>query len=304
MRFPCEYVASTFLPSLRIRIAHRLRARGFSQNEIAHYLGVKQPVIVSYLQKKIIDTGDKKINHHLDDLSESISNKIYAQEEMDVIMRTICTKCKSLRINGPLCSIHKNILPLLAEYKDCDICRGFDKLPSLKERSIILLELKEVFSELERTRSFFEWVPEIGAQLATCDAKAKDLDDIASFPGRIIKVKDTITVVSPPEFGSSKTMSSLLLWIREIQNKTKWILSIKNKTELVENLKKQNIPFESTNELDIRWDENLDELSNKEDINKTRLILDSGSPGYESIAYVFAENKEDLLELLRDIDVL
>ena len=46
MRFPCEFIASSFLPSLRIRVAHELRDRGLSQNRIAEILGVKQPVIV------------------------------------------------------------------------------------------------------------------------------------------------------------------------------------------------------------------------------------------------------------------
>ena len=304
MRFPCEYVSSIFLPGLRIRVAHRLRDKGLSQNSMAKFLGVKQPVIVSYLQKKITDTGDKKVNHHLDDLSLKISNMILAQEELDDIMRSVCTKCKALRVKGPLCSIHKNTLPELQKYRDCDICQGYDGLPSLKERTEILQNLKETLSILESSDIFYNWVPEIGSQLANCDENAKDLDDVASFPGRIIKVKDAITSVSLPEFGSSKTMSSLLLWSRKIQPNNEWILSIKNKPELINKLNKLGIEYIETEELDIKWEEKLSELRNKTNVSKIKMILDKGSAGYESITYLFSRNKSELLELLKQINAL
>jgi predicted fused transcriptional regulator/phosphomethylpyrimidine kinase/predicted transcriptional regulator len=301
MRFPCEFIASTFLPGLRIRIAHQLKERGKSQNEISLLLGVKQPVIASYLQKTISDTGDEKFNHHLDSLSETISNMILSQEKLEDTMRTICTKCKSLRVRGPICSFHKTILPELANYDNCDICSGFDSLPSLEKRSQVLLSLKEIFAELENIEGFYEWVPEIGSQLVSCDEDAKELDDVASFPGRIIKVKGSIITVSPPEFGSSKTMSSLLLWIRQFQPDTKWIIGIKNKPKLAKILKSENIRFKEIKELDKKWDECLEEIRKTENITEMKGILDKGSLGYESIAYLIANNETDLLNIVKRI---
>ncbi len=301
MRFPCEFIASTFLPGLRIRIAHQLKERGKSQNAISILLGVKQPVIASYLQKTISDTGDKKFNHHLDALSETISNMLLSQEKLEDTMRTICTKCKSLRVRGPICSFHKSILPEIADYDDCDICSGFDSLPSLEKRSQVLLSLKEIFAELEKIEGFYDWIPEIGSQLASCEDDAKELDDVASFPGRIIKVKGNIITVSPPEFGSSKTMSSLLLWIRKSQPETKWIIGIKNKPKLEKILKNINIRFQEINELDKKWDECLAEIRKTENITEIKGILDKGSLGYESIAYLFANNELDLLNLIKQI---
>lgn len=294
MRFPCEFIASSFLPSLRIRIAHQLRDKGKSQNEISQLLGVKQPVVVSYLQKKISDTGNEKINHHIDALSLSISDMLSAKEDIEIIMRTICTKCKSFRVNGPICSIHKEVLPQLSKCKNCDICLGFDGLPSMEGRSLILRDLEESLINLKEIENFYEWIPEIGSQLAACDEKAKDLDDIASFPGRIIKVKGAIMNVSPPEFGTSRTMSSLLLWIRKFQPSITYIISLKNKPELSNNLQKINLPFEEVTDIDLTWDECLDQLGEKKSIKEIQAILDKGSLGYESIGYVFGSSKEDL----------
>lgn len=301
MRFPCEFIASTFLPGLRIRIAHRLKERGKSQNEISTLLGVKQPVIASYLQKKISDTGDEKFNHHLDSLSETISNMLFSQESIEDTMRTICTKCKALRVRGPICSFHKSILPEIAGIENCNICSGFDSLPSLEKRSEVLSSLKEVFAELETIEDFYDWIPEIGAQLAACDDEAKELDDVASFPGRIIKVKGKIITVSPPEFGSSKTMSSLLLSIREIQPDIKWMIGIKNKPKLVKILKNTNVGFKEIKELDKKWEESLEDIRKTENVTNIKGILDKGSLGYESIAYLFSKNEMELLTLIKKI---
>jgi predicted fused transcriptional regulator/phosphomethylpyrimidine kinase/predicted transcriptional regulator len=301
MRFPCEFIASSFLPSLRIRIAHQLRDKGKSQNEISQLLGVKQPVVVSYLQKKIADTGNEKINHHLDALSVNISDMLSAKEDIDIIMRTICTKCKSFRVNGPICSIHKEMLPQLAKYKNCDICLGFDGLPSMEGRSLVLRNLEEALMNLKEIEKFYDWIPEIGSQLAACDKNAKDLDDIASFPGRIIKVKGNIMNVSPPEFGTSKTMSSLLLWIRKYQPLTTCIISLKNRSNLAKKLQKSNIPFEEVTDIDLNWEECLFELGKKKSIEEIRAILDKGSLGYESIGYIFGSSQEDLREKIEII---
>ena len=237
MRFPCEFIASSFLPDLRIRVAHELRNRGLSQNEIANLLGVKQPVIVSYLQKNLKEIGDKRVNPHLDSLSISISDMLFSKESLEFVMRTICTKCKSLRVSGPICSVHKQMLPDINEISDCNICSGFDTIPSISSRSEILQSLNDTLEEIKRIESIYHWIPEIGAQLACCGTDAKDLDDVASFPGRIIKVKDQVTNVSPPEFGCSKTSSLLLLWMKKNRPDIRWILCLKTKVKLKDILK-------------------------------------------------------------------
>ena len=289
------------LPSLRIRIAHNLRYKGKSQNEIAKLLGVKQPVIVSYLQKNIAETGDEKINHHLDALSDIISNMLFTQESLDKVMKTVCTKCKSLRVEGPLCSIHKAILPQLEEYNKCDICSGYREVPSLENRSIILSELKEMYTQLSTHSTFYKWVPEIGSQLAQSDENAKDLDDIASYPGRIIKVKEKIVTVSNPEFGSSKTMSSLLLWLRDKQSDIRWVLSCKNKPELFKKIKLLKIPYIFTDSLDSDWKQTLNQIAKNPVIFDMRILLDGGSSGYEAIGYIFCSSALFQIALLNMI---
>ncbi|MHA1398285.1 MAG: thiamine-phosphate synthase family protein [Candidatus Heimdallarchaeaceae archaeon] len=301
MRFPCEFIASTFLPGLRVRIAHSLREKGKSQNEIARLLGVKQPVVVSYLQKKTVETGDEKINPYLDTLAETISSMLFSQESIEHIMKTICTKCKALRVNGPICVIHKSVFPIIGKIESCDICFGYDELPNLQERTKILRSLKRIFKNLADIPGIVYWIPEIGAQLAICNDSAKTIEDVASFPGRIIKIKNSVRTISEPEFGSSKTVSKLLLWMRKKNPNIQWILSIKNRASLEKILLSQNIHFFKTVEFDKDFENNLKKLSKAADASKIEALLDNASAGYESIAYLFTSSESRLLELVKII---
>ena len=298
MRFPCEFIASSFLPSLRIRVAHELRDKGLSQNKIAEILGVKQPVIVSYLQKDISEIGDKRVNPHLETLSSVVSEMLFSKQSLDYVMRTICTKCKSLRVSGPICSIHKQMLPEINNIQNCSICSGFDTLPTIASRSIILQSLNDTLEEMKSVKDLYQWIPEIGAQLAHCESDATDLDDVASFPGRIIKVKEQITNVSPPEFGCSKTSSLLLLWMKKNRPDIQWILSVKTKDELKEIFLTKKIIFIETEHLDIEKNQVLSEIEKTNRIIDVQVLIDKASPGFESISYLFAQDKKELFDLI------
>ncbi len=303
MRFPCEYVASEFLPGLRIRLAHILYAHGFSQTEIADKLGVKQPVVVSYLQaykKRIVE--NKEDNIHLDTLAQEVADYILTGRDISFIMRTVCTRCQSLRVDSYICSKHKELMPELAKIKNCDICFGFkDEIPKLDDRAIIIHKMQKGFERLKEFSEFVEWVPEIGSQLASSEREAKRVDDVASFPGRIIKIGKEITTVREPEFGNSKTMSALLLWIKHFQPEINCMLSIKNKRELKRKLDTNNIPYLESKALDTAWNEKLEELSNNKKVLEAKALLDSGALGFEPIAYIFGKDFEEIEKFLKII---
>ncbi len=301
MRFPCEYVANTFLPGLRVRIAKKMSMRGYPQTKIAIHLGVKQPVIASYLRKTLDDIDNSIMAGILDELAERITSDFVKGNNLETIMRTICTRCKKLRMDNILCSIHKKLLPEIAKIQRCTICRGdIESLTSL-ENVKILQSLEEALTNIKEIDNISHWIPEIGAQLATCREKTENLDDIASFPGRIIKVKDDIKTVSLPEFSSSRTMSPLLIWLHKIEPRIKWIFSIKNRTELKMKLENFNIPFIETMFLDTKWNETLNNLKSYSNFSQIKVILDTSGPGYEAIAYIIAQEVDELLEITKSI---
>ncbi len=301
MRFPCEYVANTFLPDLRIRIAQKMRKKGYSQTKIASYLGVKQPVVTSYLHKSIDKTDDSVIAGILDQLASKITDEFVKGTALETTMRTVCTRCKNLRMDSVICSIHKSTLSEIADIQHCTICRGDIESLSQSENEKVLQSLEDALEMIKRVNFIAEWIPEIGAQLATCRKKTENLDDVASFPGRIIRVKDALKTISYPEFGSSKTMSSMLIYLHNINPQIRWIFSIKNRTELKMKLENFNIPFIETASLDTQWNETLGNLRTHENFSQIKVILDISGPGYEAIAYIIAQEVDELLEITKSI---
>jgi len=301
MRFPCEYIASSVLPNLRHRVAKILKERGLSQVAIAKKLGVKQPVIASYLKRPISHNNDGVIDDYLDQLAIEVAEMLYTNQPIQLVLGTVCNSCKKLRVDSVVCAIHRKMVPELSNLVNCSICLDTSSIPSIDKRTAILDNLNAMFEQLKTIKGINIWIPEIGSQLASCDDNAEQFDDIASFPGRIIKVKDEIVSIRPPEFGSSRTMSKLLLWIRRFQKDIKWIISLKNRPELKLKLKKNDILYAETREIDLRWDEVLKNLETHHDINKIRAIVDEGSKGYEAIAYIFGRDSKELFTLINTI---
>ncbi|MHA1684906.1 MAG: thiamine-phosphate synthase family protein [Candidatus Heimdallarchaeaceae archaeon] len=300
MRFPCEYVAASFLPTIRQKVAHILRDMGLSQTAIAEKLKVKQPVIVSYL-KKDPKIENSFLDYYTDELAKEVAKMLYENQNLSKIMRKICTSCMRLRMDGAICEIHKTMVPEIAHIQHCTICRGEDLTTERNERFTVINQLSTAFNELKSIPNFAYWVPEIGAQLAHCSENAKRIDEVASFPGRIIKIHDDVEVLRSPEFGASKTMSRLLIWIRNFQPSLTWCISIKNRPELKTKLNKNDIKFLETKKIDQNWEEVLESLSHEETINEINALVDSGSPGYEAIAYLFASSTAELFSLIKRI---
>ncbi len=300
MRLPCEYVASSMLPNLRIRVAHILKEQGLTQMEIAEIFSVKQPVIQSYLKRKVTCLDDP-LEMHLSLYAKEIASMIMKKTSMPTIMRTICTNCKRLRIAGPICVEHKKMIPELSSFQNCDICSGFGNLPSLSERTIILTEIRELIIKLSTLPQFTEWVPEIGSQVGHCVKNAQSLDDVASIPGRIIKVKNTIATVREPEFGTSKTISPLLIKMQQLNPSITWVVSIKNKPTLSEVLKRKKKRFIITEKFDTNIAQTLPQLEKERKLNNLQWLLDKGAEGYEAIAYLFASTEEEVIKEIKAV---
>jgi len=289
------------LPNLRHRVAKILREKGLSQIVIAEKLGVKQPVVASYLKRPIEKNSNGIIDDYLDQLSIEVAEMLYNNQPIQQVLSKVCGSCKKLRVDSIVCAIHKKMVPELQNLTNCSICLDMSMIPSIDERATILNQLNSMLEQLKAVNNINIWIPEIGSQLATCEKEATQFDDVASFPGRIIKVKDEIVAVRSPEFGASRTMSRLLLWIRRFQKDIQWIISLKNRPELKNKLRKRNIPYAETKELDLKWDNVLKVLEQDSEISHIRAILDEGSKGYEAIAYIFAKEKSELLSIVEVI---
>lgn len=122
MRASCEIIVKTFLPAMRADIAKGLSERGYTQTQIAEFLGLTQAAVSKYLggrlypevktmseQPEVLDTAHRIV--------EGLTSKAF--DQMGAISE-MCTCCRAMRNSHKLCAYHEGMLPGIS--KSCNLC--------------------------------------------------------------------------------------------------------------------------------------------------------------------------------------
>jgi hydroxymethylpyrimidine/phosphomethylpyrimidine kinase len=80
------------------------------------------------------------------------------------------------------------------------------------ERYPMIQELKKAVEMLKRER-IGHLIPEVSSNLGYALPFAEGIDDVAAFPGRIVRFKDSVTTHSDPEFGASQHIANIILTV-------------------------------------------------------------------------------------------
>jgi predicted fused transcriptional regulator/phosphomethylpyrimidine kinase len=92
-------------------------------------------------------------------------------------------------------------------------------------------ELKDAVSKLQKA-GISGLVPEIGANLAVSMPGAKNLEDIAAIPGRMLNFKGKIAVLGDPEMGCSSNMGGSLLGVQKHFPEARCIINLSNNEKI------------------------------------------------------------------------
>ncbi len=85
------------------------------------------------------------------------------------------------------------------------------RVSDLSSRMDVLKILKEALKMLAEEDGFASLIPESGSNLVMAIEDASDIDDVASVPGRIVRVNGGFRPVSEPWFGGSKHVARAVL---------------------------------------------------------------------------------------------
>lgn len=214
MRPPCEIVIRELLPKIRAGVARRLSEEDMSQSEIGDSLGITQAAVSKYLGKT------PEIDENLQSLVENISDMIITgTNRPDQTVKAICRTCMYLRIGSSTCKRHRELISALEE-ADCRICSELlgDEEKEFSNRAELLQDMEEAVRIIETIPNFDILIPQVRANLASCDASPKSIRDVISIPGRITLLKNRAHAVGAPEFGSSEHTAKILLWGNKIRD--------------------------------------------------------------------------------------
>jgi hydroxymethylpyrimidine kinase / phosphomethylpyrimidine kinase / thiamine-phosphate diphosphorylase len=80
------------------------------------------------------------------------------------------------------------------------------------ERYRVIEELKKAI-EILKEEKIAHLIPEVSSNLGYALPQAEGIEDLAAFPGRIVRFKDSVTTPSGPEFGASQHVANIILTV-------------------------------------------------------------------------------------------
>ena len=283
MRPPCELVVKNLLPRLRAYLVKVLvEEKGWSLARAAKALGISTTAAAKY--RRLLEE-EWELDAELRRAAERIARSLGSPREL---IETACLLCYSLRVSGALCRLHAEVVRGL---EGCRLCAKVPKLVA-ERRENVLLNLEEA---LKRADALAHMIPEVRTNIAMAAEGASSIMDIAAFPGRLTAIRGRLVAFSPPEFGASKHLASILLEAMRLNPKVRGITCIKFTGRVLEaaRLLGMNCVVAERGE-----EEGIGPLITalKKAGQVPDILVDPGAPGVEPVVYVFGESAVDAVE--------
>lgn len=105
------------------------------------------------------------------------------------------------------------------------------------DRYRVIDELKQAFHFLKERR-IGHLIPEVSSNLGYALPWAKGFDDVAAFPGRIVRYGETIATLGDPEFGASRHIARIILTVMRTAPDYRSAMNVRFSKEHVARLRK------------------------------------------------------------------
>jgi hydroxymethylpyrimidine/phosphomethylpyrimidine kinase len=106
------------------------------------------------------------------------------------------------------------------------------------ERYRVIQELKKAV-EVLREEKVGDLIPEVSSNLGYALPHAEGVEDVAAFPGRFVRWKDSVVTFGDPEFGASKHVAKIILTVMKFDPEYCSAMNIRYSKEDVVRLRKQ-----------------------------------------------------------------
>lgn len=286
MSYPTLTVIDEFIPAVRSRLAKLLADAGNTQIAIADTLGISQTMVSRYLKMELPSLG-LELERDVEEFAKTLSGYMLAGNNERAKIAVSCRFCLELdetKKNGGLESV-----------KGTQICFTLSLDGGLTERQEAYRDIQEAIARLEGTR-FLLLFPEVGMNLSRCCDGARGPEDVASVPGRLSELRGRILALSPPEFGASNHLTTILLTVRKKCPEWKALVNVKCNKQVELALKKAKL---STGYFDReRMGKLQDEAILEDKIASTFLegvecVADRGDFGIEPCLYILGTSAVD-----------
>ena len=106
------------------------------------------------------------------------------------------------------------------------------------ERYRVIQELKRA-ADILKEKKIGDLIPEVSSNLGYALPHAEGTDDVAAFPGRIVRWKDSLATLGDPEFGASKHIANIILTMMKFHPEYCSAMNIRYSRENIARLRKE-----------------------------------------------------------------
>ena len=177
------------------------------------------------------------------------------------------------------------------------------------ERYDVVQELKKALEALKE-RKVGHLIPEVSSNLGYALPYASRNEDVAAFPGRIVRYGDSIATIGSPEFGASRHVSNIILTVMRFHPGYRSAMNIRYSEEFVAQLETKGFVvghFDRKREpkkIKEREGSSL-EWGVEEVLKKMRqipdFICDKGDVGKEPMIRVLGKNPMEVVEKISKV---
>lgn len=275
-------VGSKWLDRLHQHVAKDLRGKGWSQTEIAAMLGSTQSTISRHVQKPTIQLSASADEAMVDSWASELS--------------------QALSSIGPSANVIRQRLIVEMQFGGNQTLR-FDKtltgldLDSGQLERALLRRLEWAIGRLDVKRIQHS-IPAVGMNIASCIKGARNIQEVAAFPGRIAIVNGKLRHHETPAFGVSNHLASVLIQAHTMNEAKTSIINLKpeitgdkvNLTKIKGVCDQLGYSFATCKKGKLIGSH-----------AKLDIILDEGGYGWEPSLYVLAHNPLELIDRTHQI---
>lgn len=177
------------------------------------------------------------------------------------------------------------------------------------ERFSVLEELTEAY-ELIESMNVSSLLPEVQSNLVMALPQAETGSEVAGFPGRIVRFKDTVKAVGCPEFGASSHMARVVLAVMKYDSEIRSAMNIRYGEDVITAAEKGGLVVgtfsrdEEPEEIRIKEGSTLDWGTNvaiKRLGKVPDLIYDEGGISREAMVRILGKNPKDVVKKVKKI---
>ena len=275
-------VGSKWLDRLHQHLAKDLRSKGWSQTEIAGILGSTQSTISRHVQKPTIQLSASADEAMVDSWASELS--------------------QALSSIGPDANVIRQRLIVEMQFGGNQTLR-FDKtltgldLDSGQLESALLRRLEWAIGRLDVKR-IRHAIPAVGMNIASCIKGARNVEEVAAFPGRIAIVNSKLRHHETPAFGVSNHLASVLIQAHTMNEAKTSIINLR--PEIID----EKVNVKAIQEICDQLGYSFATCKKGKLVgshSKLDIILDEGGYGWEPNLYVLAHNPLELIDRTHQI---